>query len=173
MNKKAPHHHTPLPLICTPVYAPSLFSFHILTRSFSAPQSSPLSLLRPAPADGYPLWFVLRSLEDGAELHAGVLQIVVHQNLVEKLFVLGLHQPGRLLQLHKVILLHEWKHRLYIFTSIFLHLAPSPVIFVSSGIDVVGGLTVNALLTEQLVMIRAFLRVCLSLSRLGALMKIT
>ncbi len=86
-----------------------IFSPHLIYWSSShiSSSSSPALLLRPAPADRDPLWFVLCLLDDGAELHAGVLQVVVHQHAVEELFVLHLHQPGRLLQLHKVILLQE------------------------------------------------------------------
>lgn len=86
------------PLICVHIQVLLLFFF-----------SSPPSLLVAAPADGCPLRFILHLLDDGAELHAGVPQVVIHQSAIENLPVLGLHQPGRLLQLHKVILLQEEK----------------------------------------------------------------
>lgn len=57
------------------------------------------------PAHRDPVRFVLHPLDDGAELHAGLLQIVIHQHAVEELFVLGLHEPGRVLQLREVLLL--------------------------------------------------------------------
>lgn len=83
-------------------------SSSLLTGSVIHHQTPPPTLLLSSgPADGDPLRFVLGLLDDGAQLHAGVLQVVVHQHAVKELFVLGLHQLGRLLQLHKVVRLQE------------------------------------------------------------------
>lgn len=73
------------------------------------PSSSPALLLRPGPADGNPLRFVLSLLDDRAKPYAGVLQVIVDQHAVEKLFVLCLDQPRRLLQLREVVLLQREK----------------------------------------------------------------
>lgn len=63
--------------------------------------------LRPVlvPADRGPLWLLLGLLDEGEELHAGVVQVLVHQNTIKKVPVSDLHQPRCLLQLHKVVVL--------------------------------------------------------------------
>lgn len=60
-----------------------------------------------APADGGPLGLLLGLLDEGEELHAGVVKPLVHEDPIKEVSVLQLHQPGRLLQLQEVVLLQE------------------------------------------------------------------
>lgn len=69
-----------------------------------AEEPSPLSPVL-VPADRGPLWLLLGLLDEGEELHAGVVQVLVHQNAIKKVPIFGLHQLRGLLQLHKVVLL--------------------------------------------------------------------
>lgn len=52
---------------------------------------------------------VLGLLDQGEELHAAVVQVLVHQDAVKQVSVLDLQQPGRVFQLQEVVLLQADK----------------------------------------------------------------
>lgn len=62
-----------------------------------------------SPADGTPLRLLLGLLDDGCQLLASLLCLLVDHESVEEVSVAGLHQLGRLLQLRQVLLLQGEK----------------------------------------------------------------
>lgn len=64
------------------------------------------------PADGGPLGLLLGLPDQGGELHAAVVQVLVDQDAVQPVSVLELQQPRRVLQLLEVVLLQVEKMQL-------------------------------------------------------------
>lgn len=101
---------SPVPSLISPSHL--LLNPPLSIWSSSHISSSPALLLFSAPADGYPLWFVLSLLDDGAKLYAGILEVFVHQHAVKELFVFRFNQPRQLLQLAEVVFLQKEKQNL-------------------------------------------------------------
>ncbi len=59
------------------------------------------------PAGRNPLWFFLSMLYSREQIHAWILQIIVHNHTVKVLTILGFHCPASFLNLLKVFVLRK------------------------------------------------------------------
>lgn len=99
----------------------SSFTFVIRIQKFPALFLCVSWMIRSKPAGRNPLWFFLSMLYSCEQIHAWILQIIVHNHAVKELTVLALHGPACFLDLLKVFILRKPRGKYWITIKIHEH----------------------------------------------------